>query len=105
MDLYEATKGFVTLFDFEVAAHEDGVFEDSGVKVEEVVLRRTGVRNCPLLNDNWREDEQGDWKDYYDCDVQVGNIRIRTKMDMDHMNYMNTRPISASSPPDQADWT
>ena len=34
MDLYEATKGFVTLFDFEVGAHEDGVFEDSGVKVE-----------------------------------------------------------------------
>ena len=71
MDLYEATKGFVTLFDFDVEAHEDGIFIDSGVKVEEVVLQRTGYRNCPLLNDNWREDEQAEWNYNYDSDVMV----------------------------------
>ena len=76
MDLYEATKGFVTLFDFEVEAYEDGVFEDSGVRVEEVVLKRREARYCPLLSENWREDEQAEWNYSYDSDeVQVRRTR------------------------------
>ena len=44
MELYEATKGFLTLFEFDVEAHtvEDGDFEDGGVKVEQIVLTRNG---------------------------------------------------------------
>ena len=38
MDLYEATKGFVTLFDFDVEAYEDGIFIDSGVKVGTILF-------------------------------------------------------------------
>ena len=60
MDLYEATKGFVTLFDFNVEAHnaEDGAFEDGGVRVETLVLKRETDLECPPLNENWREDDQ-----------------------------------------------
>ena len=38
------------------------------VQVEEVVLKRTTARHCPLLTENWREDEQADWKYTYDSD-------------------------------------
>ena len=41
------------------------------VKVEEVVLQRTEPKHCPLLNDNWREDEQAEWNYSYDSDVLV----------------------------------
>ena len=60
MDLYEATKGFVTLFDFNVEAHnaEDGAFEDGGVRVETLGLKRATDLECPPLNENWREDDQ-----------------------------------------------
>ena len=75
MDLYEATKGFVTLFDFDVEAHtaEDGVFEDGGMRVEAVVLKREGGgQECPPLSEDWAEDDQGINQDKtYDSDVQV----------------------------------
>ena len=83
MDLYEATKGFVTLFDFDVQAHtvEDGVFEDGGMRVETVVLEREGGdRECPPLSEDWAEDDQRTNQEItYDSDVQVltkilGNI-------------------------------
>ena len=59
MDLYEATKAFVTLFEFDVEAHnaEDGAFEDGVVKVETIVLDRATALECPPLGRNWREDE------------------------------------------------
>jgi len=77
MELYEATKGFVVLFDFDVLAHmaeEDGVFEDGAVKVEVVTLDRKTNKECPDLPYNWKEDEQGVWANYdntvqaYICD-------------------------------------
>ena len=42
-----------------------------GYKVEEVLLQRSSSRTCPLLNDNWREDEQAEWNYNYDSDVLV----------------------------------
>ena len=83
MDLYEATKGFVTLFDFDVEAHtaEDGVFEDGGMRVETIVLKREGGgQECPPLSEDWAEDDQRTNQEItYDSDVQVltellGNI-------------------------------
>ena len=73
MELYEATKGFLTLFEFDVEAHTvaDGVFVDGGVKVEQIVLTRSGGVECPPLDENWREDDQGKWDEFYDSDVQV----------------------------------
>ena len=73
MELYEATKGFLTLFEFDVEAHTvaDGDFEDGGVKVEQIVLTRTEGLKCPPLEENWREDDQGKWDEFYDSDVQV----------------------------------
>ena len=58
MDLYEATKAFVTLFEFDVQAHnaEDGAFEDGGVRVETIVLKRATSLECPPLTRDWRED-------------------------------------------------
>ena len=68
MELYEATKGFVTLFEFDVHAYNDdaGVFEDKSVKVEHVKLHRTEKKECPDLPTNWKGDEQGKWDDYDD---------------------------------------
>ena len=71
------------------------------VKVEEVVLQRTEPKHCPLLNDNWREDEQGEWNYNYDSDVLV---RMMTS-DYQHNHNMYCRPISVSSPRSPADWT
>ena len=79
MELYEATKGFLTLFEFDVEAHtvEDGDFEDGGVKVEQIVLTRSGGGlECPPLETNWREDDQGKGDEFYDSDVQVEIIYV-----------------------------
>jgi ribonuclease Z len=66
MELYQATKGFLTLFEFNVMAHsaEDGVFEDGAVKVEQVKLDRSVNKKCPNLPENWKEEEQGEFEDY-----------------------------------------
>ena len=66
MELYQATKGFLTLFEFNVMAHsaEDGVFEDGAVKVEQVKLDRSVNKKCPNLPENWKDDEQGELEDY-----------------------------------------
>jgi len=68
MELYEAVKGFVTLFEFDVHAHnnDDGIFNDRNVKVEDVKLHRTEKKKCPDLPPNWKGDEQGRWDDYDD---------------------------------------
>jgi hypothetical protein len=61
MELYEATKGFVTLFEFNVLAHraEDGVFEDGAFKVEQVKLDRTVDKKCPNLPRTGRRTSRG----------------------------------------------
>ena len=66
MELYQATKRFVRLYEFNVLAHteDDGVFEDGAVKVEQVKLDRAVNKKCPNLPRNWKEDEQGEWEDY-----------------------------------------
>ena len=58
MELYDASKAFLTLFDFDVEAHtlEDGDFEDGAVKVETIVLSRDGKLDIPPIGDDWRED-------------------------------------------------
>ena len=74
MDIYEATKGFLTLFDFDVESHtaEDGDFEDGGVKVEHVVLtREAGGREVPPLDRNWREDDYSQVDTHYQSDIQA----------------------------------
>eukprot|EP00090_Calanus_glacialis_P004185 TRINITY_DN13097_c0_g1_i2.p1 TRINITY_DN13097_c0_g1~~TRINITY_DN13097_c0_g1_i2.p1 ORF type:complete len:896 (-),score=340.30 TRINITY_DN13097_c0_g1_i2:90-2777(-) len=66
MELYQATKRFVRLYEFNVLAHteDDGVFEDGAVKVEQVKMARSVNKKCPNLSENWEEDEQGELEDY-----------------------------------------
>ena len=101
MELYEATKGFLTLFEFDVEAHTvaDGDFEDGGVKVEQIVLTRSGVVECPPLDENWREDDQGKWDEFYDSDVQVEKSYNVSEI------LLLIRPTSVTSVPDLANWT
>jgi len=80
MDIYEATKGFVTLFEFDVHSYTeaDGVFEDGAVRVEHIKLPRTVNKKCPNLPGNWKGDEQGEWIDY-DNTVQAYICHFRPK--------------------------
>ena len=74
MELYEATKGFLTLFEFDVGSHhaEDGDFEDGAVRVETVVLDRDGQgEQVPTLAETWMEDDQGQWSKHYNNNVQA----------------------------------
>ena len=80
MELYEATKGFLTLFEFDVGAHtvDDGDFEDGAVRVETVVLHRAGAGvEVPALSETWLEDDQGNWSKHYNSNVQV-DLRLKT---------------------------
>ena len=117
MDLYEATKEFVTLFEFDVEAHnaEDGAFEDGGVRVETIVLQRATNLECPPLGRDWREDEdqvsffttifgpknhvakyQGQWqRHHYDSNVQAYfcNFSPRPgKLDIDKCVELGIKP-------------
>jgi len=99
MDLYEATKGFVTLFDFDVQAHtvEDGVFEDGGMRVETVVLKREGGgRDCPPLSEDWAEDDQRTNQEMtYDSDVQAYICKFSPlpgKLDIDKCIKLGIKP-------------
>ena len=77
MDLYEATKAFVTLFEFDVQAHnaEDGAFEDGGVRVETIVLKRATSLECPPLTRDWREDgDQVSVSTLYSCHTNLRGL-------------------------------
>eukprot|EP00092_Neocalanus_flemingeri_P001499 GFUD01001600.1.p1 GENE.GFUD01001600.1~~GFUD01001600.1.p1 ORF type:complete len:865 (+),score=362.31 GFUD01001600.1:341-2935(+) len=96
MELYEATKGFVTLFEFDVLSHkeEDGVFEDGAVKVEQVKLVRRVNKACPNLPVNWKGDEQGEWEDY-DNTVQAYICHFSPKLgklDIDKCVDLGVKP-------------
>ena len=106
MDLYEATKAFVTLFEFDVEAHnaEDGAFEDGGVRVETIVLDRATAIECPPLSRNWRED--GD-------QVSVWIVIIVSHCSLSHVRANGrivtitpmSRPTSVASAPAPGSWT
>ena len=103
MDLYEATKAFVTLFEFDVEAHnaEDGAFEDGGVKVETIVLDRATALECPPLGRNWREDED---------QVSFCKIIIVSQTNCHRVNGIiatitrMSRPTSVASAPALGSW-
>ena len=55
MQLYEATKGFILLFEFDVLEHrvEDGEFSDGAVSVRSVLLPRSGDLAAPEVKVEW----------------------------------------------------
>jgi len=58
MDLYQATKGFAKLYDFDVHGHsaDDGIFEDGAVMVEQIQIHRTVNRECPIISQCWQDE-------------------------------------------------
>jgi len=74
MDLYQATKGFAKLYEFNVYSHtaNDGVFEDGAVNVEQVKLHRSVNKKCPDIPESWEDDDNEIVKgDDYDNTVQA----------------------------------
>ena len=55
MQLYEATKGFILLFEFDVLEHrlEDGDFSDGAVTVRSILLPRSEDLTAPEVKSEW----------------------------------------------------
>ena len=70
MQLYEATKGFILLFEFDVLEHrlEDGEFSDGAVSVRSVLL--------PRSEDAISGAVMADWEGLLEVERQEGAIRF-----------------------------
>jgi len=71
MQLYEATKGFILLFEFEVLEHrlEDGEFSDGAVSVKSVPLPRSEHSTAPEV--------KAEWEGLLEVERQEGAIRYQ----------------------------
>ena len=74
MQLYEATKGFILLFEFEVLEHrlEDGEFSDGAVSVRSVLLPRSEHSTAPEV--------KAEWEGLLEVERQEGAIRFFLKV-------------------------
>ena len=108
MQLYEATKGFILLFEFEVLEHrlEDGEFSDGAVSVRSVPLPRSEHSTAPEV--------KAEWEGLLEVERQEGAIRFFLKSYcLDHILQIplpsgtKTRPLltSVHSPQNPAGWT
>ena len=70
MQLYEATKGFILLFEFDVNEHrlEDGEFSDGAVSVKSVLL--------PRSEDSTSSEVKAEWEGLLEVERQEGAIRL-----------------------------
>ena len=70
MQLYEATKGFILLFEFDVLEHrlEDGDFSDGAVTVRSILLPRSEDLTAPEV--------KSEWEGLLEAERQDGAIRL-----------------------------
>ena len=105
MQLYEATKGFILLFEFDVLEHrlEDGDFSDGAVSVKSVHLPRSKDSTAPEV--------KAEWEGLLEVERQEGAIRLFCYC-LDHILQIpfpsgtKTRPLltSVRSPLNLAAW-
>jgi ribonuclease Z len=60
MDIYEATKNFLVLMEFDVHEYTDRVYSDNSVKIEEILLHGTTPSKPPDIDITWSVNAEED---------------------------------------------